>query len=59
MYTLILPEGKTIVFNLLSCAELYKTAYGGTLFSSIILEQKNRELSSTLDIPTDCDILYP
>ena len=35
-YTLITNDGKVLVFNLLSCAELFKRAYGGNIVTNEI-----------------------
>lgn len=35
-YTLITKDGRVLVFNLLSCATLFKRAYGGQIITNEI-----------------------
>ena len=37
-YTLITKTGKVMVFNLKQCAEIFQSAYGGTLVATIPCE---------------------
>jgi hypothetical protein len=39
-YILITPKGKVYTFLLKSVADLYHTAYGGTLIDKTILEEE-------------------
>jgi hypothetical protein len=51
-YTLIMPIGKVIVFNLKACADLYQRAYGGVVITQQVL---NKEL----DIAANAVIIEP
>ena len=46
-YILILKTGKVMAFNVLACAELYFTIYGGTLVTEVI---ENETQSTTVVI---------
>ena len=37
-YTLIMPTGKVVVFNLKACADIYQKAYGGVVFTQQVLD---------------------
>jgi hypothetical protein len=37
-YTLITAKGKVYIFNVAACAEAYKQAFGGVVFTQQILE---------------------
>jgi hypothetical protein len=40
MVTLILPNGKLMLFHIPKLAEQYRSAYGGTIVTGGILDQK-------------------
>jgi len=45
-YTLLTNKGKVLVFTVKACADLYQEAYGGVVFTSQILDQKQRVLEN-------------
>ena len=47
-YTVITSTGRVLLFSIKSCADLYKKAYGGVVFTSQVL-----------DNPADCVIIAP
>lgn len=38
-YTLLTAQGKVLVFTVKACADLYREAYGGVVFTSQVLDQ--------------------
>jgi len=49
-FTVITKNGKTLVFNIKACAEIFLQAYGGVLFSDEILtETVGYDLTNTVE----------
>ncbi len=42
-YILILNTGTVMTFNVLECAQLYKTIYGGTLITETIQQEQTQQ----------------
>ena len=43
-YTLLTAKGKVLVFTVKACADLYREAYGGVVFTSQVLDQTGQLL---------------
>jgi hypothetical protein len=37
-YTLLMPTGKVLIFDIKACAEIYRNAYGGVIMTDKIVK---------------------
>jgi len=50
-FTVITKRGKTLVFNIKACAEIFLQAYGGVMFSDEILTNLvENDLTNTMEV---------